>query len=138
MTEINSPPDQPGQGLAKLGAWLQLCPFIGAIGTVIGMIRSFAELSTSTEGVGDPSVLSAAIGEVLIASYLGLLGSLVGCVLLGLAIWRHGFKAGWALCLFSWSVIPSLLALWMTSMLVRSAMHPPGSPEAQRSSEVGR
>lgn len=136
MTELTSPPDHPGQELAKLGAWFQLCPFIGAIGTVIGMIRSFAELST--EGVGDPSVLSAAIGEVLIASYLGLLGGLVGCVLLGLAIWRHGFKPGWAVGLFAWSVIPTLLALWMTNMLVRSALHPPSSPEAQRSSEVGR
>lgn len=121
-----------------MGAWLQLSPFIGAIGTVIGMIRSFAELSSSAEGVGDPSMLSAAIGEVLIASYIGLLGSLVGCVLLGLAIWRHGFKPGWALGLFVWSVLPSLLALWMTYMLVLSAMRPPDSHESQRASEVGR
>jgi NADH:ubiquinone oxidoreductase subunit 6 (subunit J) len=99
------------------------------------MIRSFAELST--KGVGDPSVLSGAIGAVLIASYFGLLASLVGCVLLSFAIWRHGFKSGWALGLFAWSVIPSLLALWMTCVLVLSAMHPPDSHEAQRTSEVG-
>lgn len=45
-------------------------PMIGLTGTVTGMMRAFATLGTS--GVGDPSKLSAAIGEVLIATASGL------------------------------------------------------------------
>jgi protein SCO1/2 len=43
---------------------------IGLTGTVTGMMSAFSTLSTS--GAGDPSKLSGAIGEVLIASASGL------------------------------------------------------------------
>jgi biopolymer transport protein ExbB len=46
-------------------------PMIGLLGTVFGMISAFATLGTS--GIGDPSKLSAAIGEVLVATASGLL-----------------------------------------------------------------
>ena len=46
-------------------------PMFGLLGTVTGMIKAFANLGTS--GIGDPSGLSAAIGEVLIATASGLL-----------------------------------------------------------------
>src|SRR5438094_3209984 len=45
-------------------------PMIGLLGTVTGMIKAFATLGAS--GIGDPSSLSAAIGEVLIATASGL------------------------------------------------------------------
>jgi biopolymer transport protein ExbB len=45
-------------------------PMIGLLGTVTGMIKAFATLGTS--GIGDPSSLSAAIGEVLVATASGL------------------------------------------------------------------
>ena len=45
-------------------------PMIGLTGTVTGMMSAFSTLGTS--GVGDPSKLSAAIGEVLIATASGL------------------------------------------------------------------
>ena len=45
-------------------------PMIGLLGTVTGMIKAFATLGTS--GVGDPSSLSGAIGEVLVATASGL------------------------------------------------------------------
>jgi biopolymer transport protein ExbB len=45
-------------------------PMIGLLGTVTGMIRAFATLGSS--GIGDPSSLSAAIGEVLVATASGL------------------------------------------------------------------
>ena len=41
-------------------------PMIGLFGTVTGMIKAFAKLGSS--GIGDPSGLSAAIGEVLVAT----------------------------------------------------------------------
>ena len=45
-------------------------PMIGLLGTVTGMIRAFATLGSA--GIGDPSSLSAAIGEVLVATASGL------------------------------------------------------------------
>lgn len=46
-------------------------PMIGLLGTVFGMKSAFRTLGVS--GVGDPSKLSGAIGEVLICTALGLL-----------------------------------------------------------------
>jgi biopolymer transport protein ExbB len=43
---------------------------IGLLGTVTGMIRAFAVLGSA--GIGDPSSLSQAIGEVLVATASGL------------------------------------------------------------------
>jgi biopolymer transport protein ExbB len=45
-------------------------PMIGLLGTVTGMVTAFETLGSS--GIGDPSKLSAAIGEVLIATASGL------------------------------------------------------------------
>jgi len=63
---------------SKLQTWISylsvigVCtPMIGLLGTVTGMIRAFATLGSS--GIGDPSSLSAAIGEVLVATASGLI-----------------------------------------------------------------
>ena len=45
-------------------------PMIGLVGTVGGMMKAFATLGSS--GVGDPSKLAGAIGEVLVATAAGL------------------------------------------------------------------
>jgi biopolymer transport protein ExbB len=45
-------------------------PMIGLLGTVTGMIRAFSTLGAN--GIGDPSSLSSAIGEVLVATASGL------------------------------------------------------------------
>ncbi len=45
-------------------------PMIGLLGTVTGMMTAFDVLGSS--GIGDPSQLSAAIGEVLVATAAGL------------------------------------------------------------------
>lgn len=45
-------------------------PMIGLVGTVTGMIKAFKTLGA--DGIGDPSKLSAAIGEVLVATASGL------------------------------------------------------------------
>jgi len=45
-------------------------PMIGLLGTVTGMIKAFQKLGAA--GMGDPSGLSAAIGEVLVATASGL------------------------------------------------------------------
>ncbi len=62
---------------SKMQTWISylsvigVCtPMIGLLGTVTGMIKAFATLGSS--GIGDPSSLSAAIGEVLVATASGL------------------------------------------------------------------
>ena len=45
-------------------------PMIGLVGTVTGMIKAFQVLGAS--GIGDPSSLSGALGEVLVATASGL------------------------------------------------------------------
>jgi biopolymer transport protein ExbB len=45
-------------------------PMIGLLGTITGMMGAFATLGSS--GIGDPSSLAAAIGEVLVATASGL------------------------------------------------------------------
>ena len=61
----------------KLQTWISylsvigVCsPMVGLLGTVWGMIKAFQTLGTS--GIGDPSKLAGAIGEVLIATASGL------------------------------------------------------------------
>lgn len=54
--------------LATIGA---LAPFIGLLGTVLGIIRVFSELKS--RGAGDINSLAGAIGEALATTALGLM-----------------------------------------------------------------
>src|SRR5438034_254784 len=54
----------------KEGGWVMFPLALCSLGTVTGMIKAFAKLGSS--GIGDPSGLSAAIGEVLVATASGL------------------------------------------------------------------
>ncbi len=60
--------------LRTMNSWLAtiavITPMIGLLGTVTGMIKAFDTIGVS--GTSDPSKLSAAIGEVLIATATGL------------------------------------------------------------------
>lgn len=51
-------------------------PMIGLTGTVLGMMGAFKTLGTS--GIGDPSALAGAIGEVLVATATGLFVAIPG------------------------------------------------------------
>lgn len=57
--------------LAALGTIGATAPFIGLLGTVIGIMRAFHDLGKY--GVGNPSIVSAGIAEALIATAAGLL-----------------------------------------------------------------
>lgn len=58
-------------GLTTLGTLGSVAPFIGLLGTVIGVIRAFKGLS----GLGDagPGALAVGIAEALVATAMGLL-----------------------------------------------------------------
>lgn len=58
------------------GGLLMLGPLIGMFATVFGMQRAFRVLGSS--GVQDPQQLSAAIGEVLLSSFAGLVAFPIG------------------------------------------------------------
>lgn len=62
------------KNLALLGTLGNNAPFIGLLGTVIGIVRSFRELQTSSGQVS--AGLMAEIGEALVATAIGLLVAL--------------------------------------------------------------
>lgn len=56
--------------LNTLGTIASISPLLGLLGTVIGMIKVFAVITT--QGVGDPEVLAGGISEALITTAAGL------------------------------------------------------------------
>lgn len=56
--------------LNSLGTIASISPLLGLLGTVIGMIKVFALITT--QGVGDPSVLAGGISEALVTTAAGL------------------------------------------------------------------
>lgn len=92
---------QRGAFIAKLGAWLQLAQVVGMGGTIIGMMKSFRVLSDS--GTTDPRRLSEAIGGVLASTFAGIAVSLIGVILITIAITSHRYRTAWMfwfLCIY--------------------------------------
>ena len=56
--------------LNSLGTIASISPLLGLLGTVIGMIKVFAVITT--QGIGDPGVLANGISEALITTAAGL------------------------------------------------------------------
>lgn len=56
--------------LNTLGTIASITPLLGLLGTVIGMIKVFAVITT--RGVGDPGILAGGISEALITTAAGL------------------------------------------------------------------
>jgi len=56
--------------LNSLGTIASIAPLLGLLGTVIGMIKVFAVITT--RGVGDPGVLAGGISEALVTTAAGL------------------------------------------------------------------
>ncbi|HEU4619149.1 MAG TPA: MotA/TolQ/ExbB proton channel family protein, partial [Gammaproteobacteria bacterium] len=53
-----------------LGTIAQVAPLLGLLGTVVGIMKVFAAITTS--GVGNPQVLAGGIAEALITTAAGL------------------------------------------------------------------
>jgi biopolymer transport protein ExbB len=56
--------------LNVLGTIASVAPFIGLLGTVLGIIAAFSAITHS--GIGDPKVLSGGIGQALVSTAAGL------------------------------------------------------------------
>ena len=70
VAELSKENSQLNTWISYLSVMGVCTPMIGLLGTVTGMIKAFATLGSS--GIGDPSKLSEAIGEVLVATASGL------------------------------------------------------------------
>lgn len=79
--------------LAVWGIILQFGFMIGLIGTIIGMLRVFAELSQS--GQTNPEALAWHISYAFYAEAAGLLISLLGVILLLIALIGLKYRAPW-------------------------------------------
>ena len=62
------------------GALLTLAPFVGVFDTVFDLVREFEALDHS--GIGDPSTVSAPVGQTLIPIVAGILLCPIGIALL--------------------------------------------------------
>lgn len=56
--------------LNTLGTIAAISPFLGLLGTVLGMIQMFSGLGT--QGIGDPAIIASGIGQALITTASGL------------------------------------------------------------------
>jgi biopolymer transport protein ExbB len=56
--------------LRTLGTIAAIAPFLGLLGTVLGMIEMFSGIGT--RGVGDPSIVAGGISQALVATATGL------------------------------------------------------------------
>jgi biopolymer transport protein ExbB len=66
------------KNLVVLSTCASIATLIGLIGTVLGMIRSFAAMS---QGSPDTAALSAGISEALINTALGITGSTIAIIM---------------------------------------------------------
>jgi len=84
--------NENGKRLAICGVVLQFGFVIGIIGTVIGMIHAFAELSN---GEPDIEALASHISLALYTKAGGLLLSLLGAILLCVTLFGKRYRAPW-------------------------------------------
>jgi len=80
------------RGLWILGTVGSLAPFIGLLGTVVGIMRAFQDMAV--EGVGGFEVVAAGISEALVATAVGLLVAIVALAFFNWLQVRVGEIAG--------------------------------------------
>lgn len=98
--------DLPGRKLAVYGAWMQLGPVFGLLGSVIAMVNTFNDMAEG--GTGDPEALADHISVSLITTFIGLVVGLIGVVMLGIALFGHRYRAPW---FFTFLIVYSII--WM-------------------------
>jgi biopolymer transport protein ExbB len=80
------------RGLWFLGTVGSLAPFIGLLGTVVGIMRAFQDMAV--EGVGGFEVVAAGISEALVATAVGLLVAIIALAFFNWLQVRVGEIAG--------------------------------------------
>ncbi|MFB9899953.1 MotA/TolQ/ExbB proton channel family protein [Cerasicoccus arenae] len=84
---------QPGKTLALIGAWLQIGPVFGLLGTVYGMVCAFQDIEAS--GMGNPEALANNISIAITTTAMGLIMGLIGLIFLAIAFFHSSYRAPW-------------------------------------------
>lgn len=84
---------EQGRQLALWGAWLQLGPILGILGTVVGMVRAFGKISANDPASAE--ALASDISIALITTAIGMIPALVGLVLMGVALFVKKYRGSW-------------------------------------------
>ena len=85
-----------GRKLALWGAWLQLGPVFGILGTVIGMIGAFGQMSAFEQNnQGSAEALAKDVSLALNTTAMGIIAGLIGFVLLLVALFSSKYRAPW-------------------------------------------
>ena len=85
-----------GRKLALWGAWLQLGPVFGVLGTVIGMIGAFGQMSEFDQNnQGSAEALAKNVSLALNTTAIGIIAGLIGLVLLLVALFSSKYRAPW-------------------------------------------
>jgi biopolymer transport protein ExbB len=78
-----------GKRLWIFGTLSFICPLIGLLGTVMGVMRSFRDLAIS--GSGGPTIVAAGISEALVATAAGIGVAIVAAIIYNyFNIWMKG------------------------------------------------
>ncbi len=99
-----------GKYLALTGLALQLGPVFGMIGTASCMIQTFSRLQNTTSTQA-PEALASDISPALYSTVIGLGVSIVGIILLCIALFGTKYRAPW----FK-TAMWILSILWLTSI----------------------
>ena len=80
------------RGLWMIGTIGSLAPYVGLFGTVVGIIRAFADMAE--HGAGGFEVVAAGISEALIATAMGLAVAIIALMFFNYLQTRVGLIAG--------------------------------------------
>ena len=105
---------------------LQITPFIGLGGTVIGMAKAFSTMGSSS--ISDPSALAKSIGEVLIATAAGLIVGLLGTILLAVGVLVFNYRKRWAVILLT--IVGIMWVFGIGGMVVAAVLAPKSAPSS--------
>lgn len=101
------PPSKVGRVLAVVGSVLLFAPLAGLSVTVITIIREFAKAGAGMPA-SDPASISGPIGSALIATAVGYGISLLGAILVAIAVWGCRYSPPWL-----WSTLMAACVLWL-------------------------
>ena len=100
-----------GRKLALWGAWLQLGPVFGLLGTVVGMIGAFSQISEFEQNdQGSAEALASNVSIALNTTAIGIIAGLVGLVFLLVALFSSKYRAPWFFWFMAIYSVLSLLA----------------------------
>ena len=108
----------PGRRIFIAGLLLQLCAFIGLVGTIRQLRGGLEALGTG--GVLDPSKVVVVVSESMHPTVVGLFGNFVGSLLMVFALWHWRLRERWMLVwsftvgivFFPVTLLPLIYCFW--------------------------